>query len=123
MNFTKNISRYKYIGYEEQEDFKEVEVTGEKSEQPPKPEIVEQNFEPTHIVTSSNDSIEPEKPITPANSDHQNDINQLDFGSQFSTLNGNGNDDISGTDGVNTFDANLLLNAKPKIYQQHLNAD
>jgi hypothetical protein len=70
-------------------------------------EIVDENFETTTVVTSSNAGTPIENPDILANVNDGNDIiDQLDFSSQFSTPDVSGNDSLSGTEGANTFDIN-----------------
>ena len=74
-----------------------------------------ESLEDTTIVSTS-DSEPIENPNIPAFVEDGYDLERLDFGSQYTNPNGMGsNDQYSGTGGVNTFEYNLLLNAKSEI--------
>lgn len=75
------------------------------------------------IESFSNAGTPLENPNIPANVDDGNDLEKLDFSQQDASPNSTGDDLFSGTSGVNTFDVNLLLNAKPEIYQQHVDSE
>ena len=82
-----------------------------------------ENFEDTDIYSPSNAGIPIENSNLPAGVDDGNDINKLDFISKYANPNGNGNDRYFGTGGVNNFEFNPLLNAKPEIYEKHTDDD
>ena len=86
-------------------------------------EVVEETFEDTTIYSPSNAGEPLENPNIPADTNDGNDLNKLDFGSQYSSPNGGGNDQYFGTGGVNTFDFNPLLNAKPEIIARNVDED
>jgi hypothetical protein len=102
-------------------------------------EVAKTEYEPTQMVVSedlgnnlaqnstieisSNAGIPLENYNIPMNVDDGNDVEKLDFTQQYASPNGIGDDVFSGTVGVNTFDVNLLLNAKPEIYQQHIDGE
>lgn len=76
------------------------------------------------IYGSSDAGIPLENPNLPAGVEDGNDINKLDFGSQYTSPNGmNSSDNLLGTEGANTFKFDLLLNAKPEIYEKHLDGE
>ncbi|MGL6340840.1 MAG: hypothetical protein ACRC80_17065, partial [Waterburya sp.] len=75
------------------------------------------------IESFSNAGTPLENPNIAANVDDGNDLEKLDFSQQYASPNSTGDDVFSGTSGVNTFDVNLLLNAKPEIYQQHVDSE
>jgi hypothetical protein len=75
------------------------------------------------IESSSNAGIPRENPNLPANVDDGNDLEKLDFSQQYASPNSTGDDLLSGTSGTNTFEINALLNAKPEIYQQHVDGE
>jgi hypothetical protein len=75
------------------------------------------------IESSSNAGIPLENSNIPANVDDGNDLEKLDFSQQYVSPNGTGDDLLSGTSGANTFEINALLNAKPEIYQQHVDGE
>ena len=80
-------------------------------------EMVDSGGEDTTIYTSSNGGMPIENPDIPADTrDGNPDTDKLDFSSKYASPNG-GNDMISGTSGANTFEINLLLNAKPEIIE------
>jgi hypothetical protein len=81
------------------------------------------NSDSATLYSSSNGGMPIENPSIPANVDDGNDVEKLDFSQQYASPNGIGDDSFSGTSGANTFDVNLLLNAKPEIYQQHVDSE
>ena len=64
-----------------------------------------------------------ENPHIPADTNDGNDIEKLDFSSQYTDPNGFGVRSYTGTDGANTFQAEALLNAKPEIIAKHTGDD
>ena len=82
-------------------------------------EEIKQNFEDTDIYSPSNAGTPIENPNLPADVNDGNDLDKLDFSSKYANPNGGGNDQYFGTGGVNTYEFNPLLNAKPEIYQKH----
>ncbi len=86
-------------------------------------EPVEESFEDTTIYSPSNGGEPIENPDIPADTNDGNDLDKLDFSSQYSSPNGSGSDQYTGTGGVNTFDFNPLLNAQPEIIEKHTNND
>ena len=56
-----------------------------------------------------------ENPNIPAGTDDGNDIEKLDFGSQYTDPDDLGVRTYTGTEGANTFQAEALLNGKPEI--------
>ena len=103
---------------EPEEEFEEPE-----EEEPDEEEVVDESFEDTTVYSPSNAGEPLEDPDIPADTNDGNDLNKLDFSSQYSSPNGGGSDTYSGTGGVNTFDFNPLLNAKPEIIEKHVDAD
>lgn len=81
------------------------------------------DLEDTTIYKSSNAGTPIENHDIQADVEDGNDVEKLDFSSQYTNPNGTGNDWLSGTEGANTYDVNLLLNAKPEIYQKHIDGD
>lgn len=80
------------------------------------------NTNDTTIVSKSDVGKPIENDAIPVNVDDGNDLEKLDFSSKFSNPNNlNSSDKLTGTEGVNTYDFNILLNAKPEIYQKHAN--
>jgi hypothetical protein len=82
-----------------------------------------QNLENTVFYTSSNAGIPTENPNIPAAVDDGNDLDKLDFSAQYANPSGAGDDLLTGTYGANTFEVKALLNAKPEIYQQHVDGE
>ena len=105
---------------DENEEPTDEEVVDEDSEEPTDEEVVE-DLEDTTVYSPSNAGEPIENPDIPADTNDGNDIAKLDFSSQYSSPNGGGSDTYSGTGGVNTFDFNPLLNAKPEIIEKHTN--
>ncbi len=83
----------------------------------------DQNGEVATLDGSSNAGTPIENSNIPVNVDDGNDIEKLDFSSQYTNPNGTGDDLLTGTEGANTFDITALLNAKPEIYQQHVDGE
>ncbi|MCC0177551.1 hypothetical protein I4641_11235, partial [Waterburya agarophytonicola K14] len=98
------------------------EVVDEQPVEPIQEEVVEQNFENSTIYTSSNGGTPIENPNIPPLTRDGEDLDKLDFSSRYASPNG-GNDRITGTAGTNTFDINLLLNAKPEVIQERIELD
>ena len=86
-------------------------------------EIMERDFEDSTIYKPSNAGTPIENPNIQVDVEDGNDIEKLEFSSQYTNPNGDGNDWLSGTKGANTFDVNLLINAKPEIYQKHIDGN
>lgn len=82
-----------------------------------------QNVENTVLYTSSNAGIPTENPNIPAAVDDGSDLDKLDFSAQYANPSGAGDDLLTGTYGANTFEVKALLNAKPEIYQQHVDGE
>ena len=99
-----------------EEEVEEVEATDELEESTEEEVEQAESFEDTTIYSPSNAG----EPIEDSDA---NTVEQLDFSSQYSSPNGGGSDRYSGTGGVNTFDFNPLLNAKPGIIARHVDAD
>ena len=78
--------------------------------------------ENTTVYTSSNGGTPIENPNIPALVNDGIDIDKLDFGSSYASPNG-GNDTITGTEGANTFEINLLLNATSEVIQPRIERD
>ena len=105
------------------EEFTDGEVVDEE-ESTDKKEYADEDLEDledTTVYSPSNAGEPIENPDVPADTNDGNDLNKLDFSSQYSSPNGTGNDTYSGTSGVNTYDFNPLLNAKPEIIDKHTN--
>ena len=81
------------------------------------------SFENSTIYSSSNAGTPIENPDILAGVADGKDLDKLDFSSNYASPNGEGNDELTGTAGVNTFYINPLLNAKPEIYQKHTDSD
>ncbi len=76
------------------------------------------------ITSTSDAGIPLENPNLPPGVEDGNDIDKLDFSSQYTNPNGmDSSDQLSGTEGSNTFNFDLLLNAKPEIYQKHVDGE
>ena len=87
---------------------------------------MDQNLEDAEDTTVEISSIgaEPiENPDIPADTNDGNDIEKLDFSSQYTDPDGVGVRTFTGTDGANTFQAQALLNAKPEIIAKHTDSD
>ena len=114
---------------EEDSEEPEEEVVGEAEEEVEDEDVVDEaeeeveaeDLEDTTVYSPSNAGEPTENPDIPADTNDGNDLNKLDFSSQYSSPNGGGSDTYSGTGGVNTFDFNPLLNAKPEIIEKHTN--
>ena len=76
---------------------------------------MEQTPEDTMIEISSIGAKPVENPNIPAGTDDGNDIEKLDFGSQYTDPDDLGVRTYTGTEGANTFQAEALLNGKPEI--------
>lgn len=87
----------------------------------------------TDTFTQSDAGTPLENSAIPADTDDGDDIDKLDFGSEFSNPNGMDSSDwaqptakgnrLVGGEGANTFEFNPLINAKPEIYEKHINED
>jgi hypothetical protein len=87
-------------------------------------EDMNENGEGTTITSTSDAGIPLENPNLPPGVEDGNDIDKLDFSSQYTNPNGmDSSDQLSGTEGTNTFNFDLLLNAKPEIYQKHVDGE
>ncbi len=86
-------------------------------------EMMEQDFEDSTIYNPSNAGTPIENHNIQVDVEDGNDIEKLEFSSQYTNPNGDGNDWLSGTKGANTFDVNLLINAKSEIYQKHIDGN
>ena len=84
-------------------------------------DVAAEDLEDTTVYSPSNAGEPIENPDIPADTNDGNDLNKLDFSSQYSSPNGGGSDTYSGTGGVNTYDFNPLLNAQPEIIEKHTN--
>ena len=82
-------------------------------------EKVEQTAKDTTVEIASTGAEPLENPNIPANTNDGNDIEKLDFSSQYTDPNSFGVRTYTGTDGANTFQAEALLNAKPEIIVKH----
>ena len=108
------------------EEYAEEESTDEEvvdKEESTDEEVVDEDLEDTTVYSPSNAGEPIENPDIQADTNDGNDLNKLDFSSQYSSPNGSGNDTYSGTGGVNTYEFNPLLNAKPEIIDKHTNGN
>ena len=125
LNFKENYynSQQNYNGKEQQpENSYEKEQQPEEEFDNEQSENVDESFEDTSTYISSNSGTPIENQNIQPDVNDGNDLDKLDFSSQYSSPNG-GNDTFSGTAGTNTYDFNALLNAKSEIYQKHADAD
>ena len=110
---------------DEDESIDEGDVTNEEvvdeDESVEEDDVAAEDLEDTTVYSPSNAGEPIENPDIPADTNDGNDLNKLDFSSQYSSPNGGGSDTYTGTGGVNTYDFNPLLNATPEIIEKHTN--